>query len=126
MNRDDVLREFGITDVGEITTRYEDMADEIVHLRRNNRALREALRKEQDNALHTSYTLSAEHQRAERVLDGLRDPSDAVLDAMLHAHGGYPFMQSAANVVVLTHEAQRFATTLRAALAAAEQEATDA
>lgn len=34
MNRDDILKEFGITDIAQVTIPAEDMADEIVHLRR--------------------------------------------------------------------------------------------
>ena len=34
MNRHDILKEFGITDIAQVTTPAEDMADEIVHLRR--------------------------------------------------------------------------------------------
>lgn len=34
MNRDDVLSEFGVNNLAHITMQHEDMADEIVHLRR--------------------------------------------------------------------------------------------
>ena len=93
---------------GELDARQE--RDDYKHRAEQAERERDALREE---LIHQTYTLSADHQRAEQVLAALREPSEAVMKAMADA-----------TPVSVKHA--WLMDALRAAVAAAEREVGNA
>lgn len=126
MRRKDVLIEFSAPELAEekgCNWDYPDtdaMADEIVRLREQlavSESLREAQVKELSEHVLTLVEALAEDgnalAKAERILDALREPSRAVLAAANEADGGFLSYGDVTTKVI------------RAAVMAAEQEASD-
>lgn len=102
MTRDEVLKEFGRKDtpVGDGT---------------------ETIKWIDKPWSHITDAMADEIVRLRAILAMLREPRDVVVDVLMQAHGGYPFMQSGANADRLTREAARYAAALRATVEAAER-----